>query len=209
MINVIRLVVGQLATNCYILEDTQTHEGLIFDPGDDDEYIVDTLLKNSINPRMLLLTHGHFDHCLAALALEARFQIPTLMHDRDIVLLKRMRETAEYFLNHSITDLPPQSVKPYEGVKIAFGNHTIQVIETPGHTPGSVCLYLSKESIIFSGDLLFEGGLVGRTDFSYSNKDKLKSSINTILGLPDSVAIYPGHGEKTTVEKEKKYHIGL
>ena len=203
------LVVGQMATNCYILFDSRFRKAVVIDPGEDDEYIASTLARESLTLSMILLTHAHFDHILAAYSLEVRFGVSTHMHKLDNFLLKRMQSSTEYFLGFKPPDLPPQNINYYDGNAILLGDCRIDVLETPGHTPGSVSLYIRKEQMLFCGDLLFARGVVGRTDFVYSNIDDLHKSLHLVLGLPSNIVVYPGHGESTTIGEERRFHSVL
>ncbi len=202
------LAVGQMAANCYIVSDTKTREGIIIDPGDDAEYISDTLLKLQVTPIMIVATHGHFDHLMAAYALKLGFGIPFRMHPLDVFLVSRMEQTAKHFLGVPCVD-PAPSVdrKLREGEVIAVGSIRLTVLHTPGHTPGSICLYEKKLGVLFTGDTIFSTGAVGRTDRSYANREVLMSSIHRILSYPKRTRILAGHGEETTIGAEIRYHV--
>ncbi|MBP9814460.1 MBL fold metallo-hydrolase [Candidatus Woesebacteria bacterium] len=200
------LVVGQMAANCYIVCDTSTNKALIIDPGDDAEYIIDTILKLKVEPIGILLTHGHFDHVMSAFELQIAYGIPCMMHPADKFLLTRMTETAEHFLGVARADPPPTITTPlYDGQTIVIGNSVLCIREIAGHTPGSVLVYHKESASIFVGDVLFAEGAVGRTDHAYSSPRDLAQSIHTILSYPDTTKIYSGHGESTTVELAKSY----
>lgn len=173
------LVVGQMATNCYIVD------GIIIDPGDDAEYIMSHL---KTKPTMIVATHGHFDHIMAAYALQLAYNIPFYIHKKDMFLLPRMQSSARHFLGINDVDPPPT---PTEIQEIPF-------IHTPGHTPGSICLPVGD--VLFVGDTIFAGGVVGRTDFSYSDPKKLNTSIKKILSFPPKTHLFPGHGEATRLD---------
>jgi hydroxyacylglutathione hydrolase len=199
-----KLVVGQMGVNCYLVIDQRSGEGLIIDPGDEADYISGEISKLNIRPVLIAATHGHFDHLLAASALQLIYAIPFCIHKDDAFLVARMRESAKYFLGHDVAELPPQItqiLKPHEAIHI--GDTTITIVHTPGHTPGGICLMEHAKHVIFVGDTIFAGGGVGRTDFSYSDRQKLQKSIRTILSFEDTTILYPGHGDETTVKKEK------
>lgn len=185
-----RLVVGQLRTNCYLVACKETNEGMVVDPGDEGSFLSEKILELGVKPKLIVATHGHFDHLMAAEELRLNFNIPLLIHKRDEFLIKKTT---------SQTPLPPkiwQYIKEEE--KIEFGQEKFEVIHTPGHTPGSLSLYNKKENVLFCGDLLFKDG-VGRTDFSYGSSEKLKNSLEKIFSLPSKTLVYPGHGEKLTL----------
>lgn len=194
MNNILTLTVGQMASNCYIADN------IIIDPGDDAEYISDKLTSERITPSAIIATHGHFDHIMAARALQLAYNIPFYIRSEDMFLVERMSETAKHFLGTTIMDPPPE-VTPLEGDPIVG----FSIFHTPGHTPGSICLV--GDGVIFTGDTIFADGGVGRTDHRYSSPEDLKQSIATVLRLPASTVIYPGHGDPSTVGEERGFHI--
>ena len=199
------LVVGQLSTNCYLVIDKTSAKALVIDPGDDADYIIRILTDLDIKPTKIIATHAHFDHILAATELKMAFDIPFLIHRKDEFLLERMQSSSLHFIG--VKPDPKPKVDEYleEKTKIDLGKYTFTVLETPGHTPGSISVYNAKENILFSGDLVFQGGSVGRIDYSYSNISDLKNSIKKILGYPNKTLIYSGHGEITTIGSEANY----
>ena len=208
--NITILPVGQMAANCYLVQDEPSGEILIIDPGEDANYIAEHILKLGGKPTAILATHGHFDHILGARELQLTFGIPFYIHASDTFLVARMQETAAHFLSRDIIEAPPV----IDGIladkqKITIGSQSLTVVETPGHTPGSICFYSQKEQVLFVGDSIFAGGAVGRTDFSYSEPLKLAASIDYILSLPGGFRLLPGHGEETSVAKEKQFHSPL
>lgn len=198
-----KLIVGQLQTNCYLVWEKKTNEGVIIDPGDDAEYILNRLRDLEIKPQMILATHGHFDHVLAVFELKMALKIPFLIHPQDLFLLKRADKTADYFTGIKDGFVPSADGFLKENEKISFGqNSQLKVIETPGHSPGGVAFF--SRGVLFSGDTLFKQS-VGRTDFSYcSQPDLIKSIKNKLFKLPNETVVYPGHGEETTIGEEKK-----
>lgn len=197
-----RLIVGQLQTNCYLVWDKVSGEGVIIDPGDDADLILNRLRDLEIKPLFILATHGHFDHVLAVLELKLVLGIPFLVHQKDLFLLKRAVTSASHFTDNKEALLPLADKYLQEKKIIVFGSSQLEVQELPGHTPGGV-IFLGK-SIAFSGDSLFYHG-VGRTDLSYSsNKDLLDGIRNKLFILPEETIVYPGHGEETTIEEEKE-----
>jgi len=194
------LTVGQLDTNCYLVWCEKTLETIIIDPGDEGNYISEKILAYKLKPVTLVATHGHFDHVLAATELKLAFNIPFYMHKKDLFILQRTQKTTKHFI-HFRPDPPPKvDIFLKDKDCLHFGKETLQIIHTPGHTPGSICFYSKK--VLFSGDTLFANG-IGRTDLSYSNFKSLLSSIKVLSKLPPNTQVYPGHGEKTTIENEK------
>lgn len=227
------LVLGQLQTNCYLVYDEKAKEGVIIDPADSAEFIVEKIYQLKFNPKAIIATHGHFDHILAAGELQMllnksktknpnQFSNLTMkqlnnsvsfyFHKNDLFLLKEMNQSASYWLGYSIKRLQPLVIKFLkENDQISFGAFALKVIETPGHTPGSITLQLISTnfnqfqpiSTIFSGDTLFKG-TIGRYDFSYSSKEKIQRSLKKLFQLSGETIVYPGHGKKTKINNEKK-----
>lgn len=190
MHEIITLPVGQMAANCYIVGS------VIIDPGDDAEYIMSHCREN---PTLIIATHGHFDHIMAAFAIQKTYNIPVYLHHNDEFLVKRMNESAKHFLG--ITTDPPPDITPV--TRVSYGG--LKVVHTPGHTPGSICLV--SKGMIFTGDTIFAGGGVGRTEHGYSSPEDLRTSITAILKYSAGTVMYPGHGEPSTVGKERAFHI--
>lgn len=206
-LNVERLVVGQMQTNCYLVYDNDTREAIIIDPGEDDTYIIEKIQQRELKPQKIIATHGHFDHILAAYSIQKTYNIPFVIHKNDRFLVSQMASSANHFLGFETHALPPVISDVVKGgIKQKIGNHFLHVIETPGHTPGSIRLVDEARSFVIVGDLVFAGGGVGRTDFSYSNSQDLNKSIDKLISYPDEMIIFPGHGEMTTIGEVKKYH---
>ncbi|MBL7159558.1 MBL fold metallo-hydrolase [Candidatus Microgenomates bacterium] len=194
-------VLGQLQTNCYLVYDEISLEGVVIDPADEGDFLSQKILDLGIDLQAIIATHGHFDHVLSVLELKLNFNIPFLMHKADLSILSRMQDSAKFFTGFEAD--PPAEVDKFlkEDDIIKFGKAKLKVMETPGHTPGSICLF--SKNILFSGDTLFCQG-VGRTDFSYSSSEQLTSSIkNKLFTLPKETCVYSGHGESTTIAAEK------
>lgn len=200
-VQVLYRALGELSTNCYFLINEETMETVIIDPADNTNTIVRTIEEKQLNPKAVFLTHGHFDHILAAREICDAYQIPCYAHKDEVELAKDTQ------LNLSASFMGPfalnvdEAFSDNEEVDIA-GIH-FKVLHTPGHTQGSCCYYLEDEGILISGDTIFEES-VGRTDFPTGNAKKLLSSIKErIFTLPGETKIYPGHGNETTVAYEK------
>lgn len=191
-----RLIVGQLQTNCYLVFDSKKKDALIIDPADDGDYIIRKIKDLDLIPKLIVATHGHFDHVLAVTELKLAFGIPFWLHRADLTILKRVQPTVKYFTGGQTdpASRPDKFIKG--GDLIRFGQKSLKVINCPGHSPGGVALV--GKGVLFSGDTLFANG-VGRTDFSYSSKIDLDKSIAKLLSLPKNTIIYPGHGPATTV----------
>lgn len=197
-----RLIVGQLQTNCYLVWDKVTNQGVVIDPGDDAEYILNRIRDLEIKPLFILATHGHFDHVLAVLELKLILKIPFLINEKDLFLVKRAVSSAKFFTRErdALKPLVDKFIK--ENDIISFGKEgKLKVVETPGHSPGGVVF--ENRGVVFSGDTLFKQ-VVGRTDLSYSSHQDLIDSIKKkLFKLPYETIVYPGHGEETTIGEEK------
>ena len=192
-----RLVVGPLEVNCYILADPVTKEACLIDPGADPERIKKLLRENNFKINFIINTHGHGDH----IAANACFAAPIYIHklDEDFLMDPKKNLSEAFLFNIS----SPKAAKTLEeGNKISLGALKLEIIHTPGHTPGSISIKL--DGIVFTGDALFSGG-IGRTDFDYGNEKTLLRSIrNKLLILADDTVIYPGHGNPSTIGEERR-----
>jgi hydroxyacylglutathione hydrolase len=188
---------GSLQTNCYFL--IEENDLILIDPGDEASFILEEIQRQRLNLKAIFATHGHFDHIGAVGEIQKSFNIPFYINQKDLFLVKRLNETAEYFLGYNPYFLPPENIKELNNKTFHVSRLMFGVIFTPGHTPGSVCFYFEKEKLIFTGDTLFKDG-VGRTDFSYSSRKDLENSLKKIFSLPKKTAVYPGHGGETTIK---------
>lgn len=195
--------VGALSTNCYILTNDKK-ECLVIDPGDDGEYLSEKINSLDLKLKGIFATHGHFDHVLASGYLGNIFNLPLSIDKRDRFLINNMNKSASFWLKSKIKEIIPK-VLDYKDNKNLLEYFGIKVLNTEGHTPGSVSLYCESENILFSGDVLFKGGLIGRYDFKYSNKMDLVKSVRKILKLRPITKVFPGHGESTFVKSEVNY----
>lgn len=157
MVETEKLVVGQLQTNCYLVWDQESQEGIVVDPGDDGDYIIRRIQDLKIKPKLIAATHGHFDHVLAATELKLAFEIPFLMNRFDLPLLKKIKESAGHWLGIEVD--PPPEVDRFikEGDWVEFGKGKLKVIELPGHSPGGVGLYTGSAKHL-------RGGLMDSSD---------------------------------------------
>ncbi|PJA37596.1 hypothetical protein CO015_04565 [candidate division WWE3 bacterium CG_4_8_14_3_um_filter_42_11] len=186
--------VGQLETNCYLAIDK--NEAVIIDPGDDGDFLSEKILELRVKLKAILTTHGHFDHVLGVAELKLNFKAPFLASRKDLFLLKTARKNALHWTKTDpLLDVPLPDSYLKDGELLAVGGSQLQVLETPGHTPGGISFHLEKEKILFDGDLIFKDG-VGRTDFAYSSRPDLEKSIKKILNLPPETKVFPGHGNQ-------------
>ena len=196
-----QLIVGPLQTNCYIAACEETLEGVVIDPGDDAARILGEIEVNKIKIKYILNTHAHFDHIGANEVLKRQLKVPLALHPLDMPLLKQQGGAMIFGIN------APQSPEPdlelETGMELKFGNHILQVLLTPGHTPGHVSFFEKEEKVLFDGDVLFDGG-IGRTDIPGGSMTEIMHSIREILfKLPDDTIVYSGHGNSTTIGQEK------
>lgn len=194
------MVLGGMQTNCYLLYHEDTKEAVIVDPADEADIIHQKITELSLEPKAILLTHGHFDHIQAVEDVRKHYQIPIIGHENGEEVLNNPRENLSSVFGAAIMVGLDQTVTDGQILKLA--GFEIKVLYTPGHTRDSVCYYLPEEGILFSGDTLFAGS-VGRTDFPGGSGSLLMHSLREILmKLPKHVEVYPGHGEQTTIEYE-------
>ncbi|MBM3255761.1 MAG: MBL fold metallo-hydrolase [Candidatus Omnitrophica bacterium] len=193
--------VGPFQVNCYILACEENTEAIIIDPGDQEKKIRQALSRHKLKPAFIINTHAHFDH----IGCDDKFGVPVYIHEDDLALLKDPQLNLSNWLDSSYASRSLiKTLKDHE--KIELGKMQLEVIHTPGHTPGGICLLLIKpvSKILFSGDTLFRFG-VGRTDFPLANEGLLMKSIkDRLFALSDDTTVYPGHGPSTTIAEEKK-----
>ncbi len=200
---ILQFSLGQLQANCYFL--IEKNNCLIIDPGDEASFILQYLQRERLNLVGLLATHGHFDHIMAVGEIQESFPVPFCVNKQDLFLVKNVKEASSYFLGYQPAILPIKIIKYFNQQRqLKIKNFSFKVLFTPGHTPGSVCFYFSKDKVLFTGDTLFKQG-IGRYDFSYSDKNQLQKSLQKIFKLPMETKIFPGHGESSFLEKEKDF----
>jgi glyoxylase-like metal-dependent hydrolase (beta-lactamase superfamily II) len=197
------LVVGPLQCNCSILGDEASREAIVVDPGDNISRIVDLLQQHQLTLKQIIVTHAHIDHIAGAQRLKQLTGAPILYNQLDLPLVKMMDIQAGWLGIPTPEVLPPDDTLDH-GKTIAITGLSGSILHTPGHTEGSVCLYLPGQSLLIAGDTLFAGS-VGRTDLPGGNTRKLLASIHeNLLTLPDDVTVIPGHGARTTIGQERK-----
>jgi hydroxyacylglutathione hydrolase len=197
------LLVGPLRCNCSIIGDEATREAMVIDPGDDINEVLAIIAKHSLAVKQIVITHAHIDHVGGAMKLRAATGAPILLNENDYALLKMLDVQAAWIgvptpgrveIDHSVDS----------GETVSAGSHTAQILHTPGHTEGSICLYFAPEKKLIAGDTLFAGS-IGRTDLPGGSMQKILRSLqNTVMALPDETIVVPGHGELTTIGEERE-----
>ena len=196
------LPVGPLQCNCSVIGDESTREGLVIDPGDNIEDVVSIVRKHNLQIKQIVITHAHIDHVGGAMQLRAATGAPILLNQNDYALLKMLDAQAAW-----IGVAPPGKVEIDHSVaqadSIKTGSLSADVIHTPGHTEGSICLYFPAEKKLIAGDTLFAGS-IGRTDLPGGSFEKIIRSLHDkVLELPDDTVVIPGHGSLTTIGRER------
>jgi len=198
------LMVGLLQVNCYILGDDKTREGVVIDPGGDEDEILDTLRFHGLTLKYIIDTHGHFDHVDANQPIKDATGAEIVIHKLDAAMLNRANE-AIFFTGKPMRSSQADVIVE-EGDVITFGSHRLKVLHTPGHTPGGMSLVLEDNPLVFVGDTLFAGS-IGRTDFPGGDFDALINGVRQkLFPLGDHYVVYPGHGPVTTIGHERQYN---
>jgi hydroxyacylglutathione hydrolase len=197
------IAVGPLQCNCSIIGDETSHEAMVIDPGDDIDDVLALVRKHNLLVKQIVVTHAHIDHVGGAMKLRAATGAPILLNQNDYDLLKILDVQAAWIgvadpgkvdIDHSVST----------GETVSAGAHTAQILHTPGHTEGSICLYFAAEKKLIAGDTLFAGS-IGRTDLPGGSMKKIIDSLHsTVLALPDDTVVVPGHGPLTTIGDERE-----
>lgn len=195
------LAVGPIMANCYILGCERTKAAAVIDPGDDADQILMKLAEDNLTLKYIINTHGHFDHVGGNSSLKKASGADLVIHEADKPMLAEMGRTAASFgLSAENSPSPDQTVD--EGDVLSFGDISLKVLHTPGHSPGGITLH--TDSMVFAGDTLFAGS-IGRADLPGGDFNTLIASIKTkLLPLGDDTKVYTGHGPETTIGREKK-----
>jgi len=197
------LVVGPLMANCFICGCSKTKEAVVIDPGGDADTILLSLADAKLKVKYIINTHGHFDHVSANGKMKDATGADILIHPLDAPMLEKLSSNAAFF-GVSVENSPPCDQTLEEGDTVSFGDVTLKVIHTPGHTPGGISLYTN--GVVFVGDTLFAGS-IGRTDFPGGNFNTLISSIKTkLFNMEDDIRVFSGHGPETSIGREKRHN---
>jgi hydroxyacylglutathione hydrolase len=197
------LPVGPLQCNCSIIGDEATRQAMVIDPGDDIDDVLAILGKHNLEVKQIVITHAHIDHVGGAMKLRAATGAPILLNQNDLALLKMLDAQAAW-----VGMAAPGPVEIDQSVgnadTVRAGSLSANVLETPGHTEGSICLYFPAENKLIAGDTLFAGS-IGRTDLPGGSFEKIIRSLHqTVLALPDDTVVVPGHGPLTTIGEERE-----
>jgi hydroxyacylglutathione hydrolase len=195
--------VGPLQCNCTILGDPSTHDAIVIDPGEEIGRIHRRLKELGLKVTQILITHAHIDHVGGALKLKRLTGAPILLNENDLPLLHMMAEQAEWLgVETPETASPDASLQ--DGMRVGLDGFPAEVVHTPGHTQGSVCLYFKPMNLLVAGDTLFAGS-IGRTDLPGGDSRQILDSIHSrLLVLPEETHVLPGHGPLTTIGQEKR-----
>ena len=204
MIKIESRVLGPVATNCYLIINLDNNESIIVDPADSPESIYDMVVRSASKPQAILLTHGHFDHIMAAQAVKEKYNIPIYACRQEEEMLREPEINMTAHCGRDCSIAPDVFLEDLDVVKIA--GFSVQMIHTPGHTKGSCCYYLKDEAVLFSGDTVFYGS-VGRTDFPGGSTAQIVQSLHKLVdSLPEETEVFPGHDVSTSIGYEKRYN---
>lgn len=199
MMRVETVVVGPIQTNCYLVSSDD--ELVVVDPGDDAALILQRM--GGRKPSCIVCTHGHWDHVGAVSQLQALTGAGLTLCVHDAGRVDGVAAMGEHDIARGY-GAPAVSRRLAQGDEVKVGSCTFSVIETPGHTPGSICLYCAEEQVMISGDTLFAQGSYGRTDFEGGSLASMRQSLAKLSALPDEVAVLPGHGPSSTIGVERR-----
>ncbi len=195
--------VGPLQCNCTILGDEETGEAIVIDPGDEVGRIERRLNEAGLKLKQILVTHGHIDHVGGALKLKRRTGAPILLNENDLPLLEMMDQQAAW-IGAETPEVALPDLELADGMTVGLAKYPAQVIHTPGHTQGSVCLHYAPLGLVVAGDTLFAGS-IGRTDLPGGNGRQIIDSIQSkLMTMADETRVIPGHGPATTIGAERE-----
>ena len=197
------LPVGPLQCNCSVIGDETTREAMVIDPGDDIEDVAAIISKHNLKVKQIVITHAHIDHVGGAMKLRTATGAPILLNQNDYALLKMIDVQATWVGMESPGEVKIDAELAH-GENLSAGSLSANVLHTPGHSEGSVCLYFPAEKLLIAGDTLFAGS-IGRTDLPGGSFEKIMRSLHqSVLALPDDTVVIPGHGPKTTIGDERE-----
>jgi hydroxyacylglutathione hydrolase len=195
--------VGPLRCNCTLLANLETREAIVIDPGDEIADILARLARRQLTLKQIIVTHAHIDHIGGAAQLRRITGAPVLFHQADLPILGMMEMQAAW-IGVATPEQTALDQSADDGLSAGIAGLEAEVIHTPGHTPGSICLHFPKQELLLAGDTLFAGS-VGRTDLPGGDTHALLRSIHTrLMILPENTLVVPGHGEQTTLGQERE-----
>jgi hydroxyacylglutathione hydrolase len=195
--------VGPLQCNCSIVGDEQTKEAMVIDPGDEIDEIMAIVRRHGLTVKQIVVTHAHIDHVGGAMKLKRLTGAPILLNQNDYALL-RMLDVQASWIGMAAPEAVNIDASVGSGDKVQAGGLVADVLHTPGHTDGSICLYFAPEKKLIAGDTLFAGS-IGRTDLPGGSYEKIMRSLHgPVLALPDETVVVPGHGPLTTIGEERE-----
>lgn len=195
------ITVGSFAMNCYLIIEPESKEAVYIDPGADSDVLIEKLSSRDLDLKFIINTHCHIDHTAEVSKVINHFKVPFYIHRGDLPLLENLKEQGEFF-GIPVHEIPKVTDFVEDQQEFEFGNLKMEILHTPGHSPGGISL-LIKDTVIV-GDCLFMDS-IGRTDLLGGNYNQLLTSIKTkLLTLEDSTIVYPGHGPATTIGRERK-----
>ncbi|NLM38105.1 MAG: MBL fold metallo-hydrolase [Firmicutes bacterium] len=196
-----QFILGELEVNSYLLWDEETLEAACFDPGGPPQEILVEIEEKKLRLKYILLTHGHYDHIGGVNELKAKTGAPVAVHAADAGMVTNPNLNLSVLLARPIVVKPDQLLA--DGDVVCLGAQMLKIYHTPGHTPGGICIALS--GLLFSGDTLFAGS-VGRTDLPGGDQAALEQSLRRLVQFPGETQVFPGHGAKTTIGREKQFN---
>jgi len=197
-VRVRRLTVGDLDTNCWLVDDGQGGPTLVVDPGGESQVILEALGSEPVGG--IILTHGHFDHIGAVRSLKSKFDVPLMIHAADAGSITTATGSGGALFGFDVSS-PQADRLLVDGETVESGGVVLTVMHTPGHTPGSICLV--GDGHLLSGDTLFAGS-IGRTDFAGGDMTTMRRSIGRLASLGDEIRVHPGHGPETSIGRERR-----
>ncbi len=200
------VVVGLFRENCWVVGSGQRREACVIDPGDEPDEILALARDMGVRITRVVATHAHLDHIMAARAIVEATGAPFLMHASDLFIAEGLADAARNWLGREVPPAPRPDAFPVDGQDLEIAGVKLRVIHTPGHTPGSLCVYAPDAGLLFSGDTLFRES-IGRTDLPGGDTAQILRSINQrLFALPDDTRVLPGHMQETTIAYERAHN---